>query len=72
MQKILNIVGLVIGLIGAYLMYHFTPKANSQMILYRREEMKELLKKDQFKNRMVWLGMFLLFISFLCQAIALF
>lgn len=71
MEKILNIFGLLIGLIGTFIMYNFTPKTNSQVVLYRREEMEKIRRKDQFKNKVVRLGMFLLFISFLCQATAL-
>ena len=72
MQKVLNAIGLGLGIIGSYMMYHFSPKINSQTILYQKEEMKELLKKDAFSNKMVRVGMFLLFLSFLCQALALF
>lgn len=70
--KSLSILGLIIGLIGTYMMFHFTPKADSRTILYRdRKEMEEVMKKDHFKNKMVRLGMLFLFISFLFQVVAL-
>lgn len=72
MERLLNIIGLVIGLIGTYLMYHFSSKINSKTILYQRKEMEDVAKKDLLKNRMIRLGMILLVVSFLCQALALF
>ena len=69
MLKAINITSIILGIIGTYMMYHFSPKANSQTYLYRDEEMKYLRKRDFFKNRMVRLGMLLLCISFLLQLV---
>jgi fumarate reductase subunit C len=70
-QNILNLIGLVAGMTGAYLMYHFTPKANSRTIIYTRAEQDIIVKRDAYKNKMVRKGMLLLFIGFLLQVVAL-
>ena len=67
----LNISGLVINMLGAYLMYDFTPKVNSQVYLYRDEEMKAIRKKDQRSQTMIRRGILLLFIGFILQLVAL-
>jgi hypothetical protein len=71
-QNILNVTGLSVGMIGAYLMFYFTPKADSGTWLYQREELEELRKKDAYKNKMVRFGMLLLAIGFVFQLAALF
>jgi hypothetical protein len=70
-QNILNLTGLIVNIVGAYLMYRNAPPVNSQTFLYRDEEMKEKIKKDKHKNKMSRYGMFLLFIGFFLQFIAL-
>ena len=72
LQNIFNLTGLVINMVGAYLMYRNAPPVNSQTFLYRDEEMKEKIKKDKHKNKMSHIGMLLLFIGFLFQFIAFF
>lgn len=71
-QNIFNLIGLIINMVGAYLMYRNAPPVNSQTFLYRDEEMKQIIKRDQFKNKMSRYGMLLLFIGFLFQLIAFF
>lgn len=71
MQNILNLLGLILGMIGSFMMYYFTPKVNSQLYLYRESEMNKLREKDVHRNKMIRLGMFLLFVGFVSQAIAL-
>jgi hypothetical protein len=70
-QNIFNLIGLVTGMSGAYLMYHFTPKISSGTFLYQEAELREKEKKDAYKNKMVRNGMLLLFIGFIFQLIAL-
>jgi uncharacterized membrane-anchored protein YhcB (DUF1043 family) len=70
-QNILNLIGLIVGMIGAYLMYHFTPKADSATWLYQDKELEELKKRDAYKNKMVRFGMLLLSIGFVFQLTAL-
>ena len=65
LQNIFNLTGLVINMVGAYLMYRNAPPVNSQTLLYRDEEMKEKIKNDKHKNKMSHIGMLLLFIGFL-------
>jgi hypothetical protein len=72
-QNIFNAMGLIIGMAGAYVMYHFTPKADSRTFLYRdEEELMQVMKKDRFNIKMVRYGMLLLCIAFLFQFAALF
>lgn len=71
-QNILNLAGLVIGMAGAYLMFHFSPKVSSQVVMYTREEAVEFRKKDLYKNKMIRFGMLLLFVAFAFQLAALF
>lgn len=72
-QNIFNAAGMVLGMAGAYLMYHFTPKADSRTFMYRdEEEVMQVMKKDRFNNKMVRYGMLLLFVAFLFQFASLF
>jgi hypothetical protein len=71
LQNILNLVALFINMIGAFMMYHYTPKISSGIFLYQEEQLLEKQKKDAYKNNMVRLGMLLLFIGFLFQLVAL-
>ena len=70
-QNILNVSGLVTGMAGSFIMYHFSSKVSSQVVLFRREEAQQLHKKDVFKNKMIRSGMLLLFIGFAFQLAAL-
>jgi hypothetical protein len=72
LQNIFNLIGLIVNMAGAYLMYRNAPPVNSQTVLYRREEMQQIVKRDRFKNKMSRYGMLLLFIGFLFQLIAFF
>jgi hypothetical protein len=68
----INLIALFIGIIGSYLMFYFSPVVNSQTYLYQKSELAEIKKRDMRKNKMVRRGMFLLFIGFILQAIAIF
>ena len=68
----INLIALFIGIMGSFLMFYFSPVVNSQMYLYRKEEMERIRKRDAHKNKMVRRGMFLLLISFALQATAIF
>ena len=72
LQNIFNLTGLVVNMIGAYMMYRNAPPVNSQTFLYQREEMQQINKKDKQKNLMSKYGMLLLFIGFIIQFIAFF
>jgi len=72
LQNIFNLIGLIINMVGAYLMYRNAPPVNSQTVLYRDEEMQKIIKRDKFKNKMSRNGMLLLFIGFLVQLVAFF
>jgi len=71
-QNIFNLIALAINMAGAYMMYHYTPKISSQLFLYTDAETESKRKRDAYKNKMVRIGMLLLFIGFLLQSIALF
>jgi hypothetical protein len=53
-------------------MFYFSPVVNSQTYLYLNSELTAIRKRDERKNKMVKRGMFLLFIGFILQAIAIF
>jgi len=72
LQNIFNLAGLIINMVGAYLMYRNAPPVNSQTFLYRDEEMQQIIKRDKFKNKMSRYGMLMLFVGFLFQLIAFF
>ena len=72
LQNIFNLTGLVVNMVGAYLMYRNAPPVNSQTFFYKREEMEQIIKKDKLKNKMSRNGMLLLFIGFIIQFIAFF
>ncbi len=72
LQNIFNLIGLVINMVGAYLMYRNAPPVNSQTFLYKREEMQQIVKRDKQKNKMSRYGMLMLFVGFLFQLIAFF
>lgn len=70
-QTILNFTGLTLSMIGAYMMYFYTPKVNSGTFLYTSEEEDTLRRSDSHKNNMLRLGMLLLFFGFIFQITAL-
>jgi hypothetical protein len=70
-QNIFNLVGLLLNMIGAFMMYYYTPKVSSQLALYLRTEAEAFRKKDLRRNKMIRIGMLLLGIGFLCQSAAL-
>jgi hypothetical protein len=72
LQNVFNLTGLVINMVGAYLMYRNAPPVNSQTHLYRASELQQMAKKDNQKNKMSRYGMLILFIGFLFQFIAFF
>ena len=71
-QNIFNCIALIINMTGAYMMYHYTPKTDSRLFLYTRAEDEKMHKKDLHKNKMVRIGMLLLFFGFIFQFVAFF
>lgn len=72
LNKLLNIIGLVINIAGALLMFINTPRVNFQVYLYNREEGPLLRDKEKRMNKRIKQGMLLLFIGFFLQLIAIF
>lgn len=68
----INLLAMVVSIAGSFLMFYYTPLVNSQLYIYKRAEMEDIRKRDSKKNKLQRVGMFLLFIGFLLQAIALF
>jgi accessory gene regulator protein AgrB len=66
-EKTLSVLSLTTGIIGSFLMYYYTPKIESQIYLYTKLEEEKLRQIAAYKNKMVRIGMLLLFISFLLQ-----
>ena len=67
----LNVLSASLNMAGAMLMFLNTPKVDSGTYLYEHEEMIEIEKRDERKNRFTRLGMMLLFVGFLLQLGAL-
>lgn len=70
--KILNIIGLLLGMIGSFLMFINTPKISFRTIVYQKAERPIIEAKEKLMNQKLRAGMILLFIGFLLQLIALF
>jgi hypothetical protein len=71
-QNIFNLAGLIINMVGAYMMYHYTPKVVSQTYLFTDSEQNKMREQDVKNNKMIRLGMLLLFIGFIFQFVAFF
>ena len=72
LKDVLNLIGLILNIIGAYMMYRFSSKVNSQTILYTREEAEAIRKRDSYRNRLIRIGMLILSIGIITQLIAFF
>jgi hypothetical protein len=72
LQNIFNLTGLVINMVGAYLMYRNAPPVNSKTFIYQNSELQEMAKRDNKKNKMSRNGMMMLFIGFVLQLVAFF
>lgn len=71
MEKYLNIIGLVINMAGAFMVYYHTPKIGFRTILYNKKEAKEREEATKITNQRISHGMLILFIGFFFQFIAL-
>ena len=70
--NIINIIGLCFDVLGASLMFYFTPKIDFKTYLYINSEVPKINAKAKFKNNMIRFGLLLLVIGFCLQALALF
>lgn len=68
----INIIGLCFDILGASLMFYYTPKIDFNTYLYNKSEQESIKSKAQTKNRMIRFGMLLLAVGFCLQALALF
>lgn len=71
-QNLLNLIGLIINMTGALIMFYNAPKVQSQTFLYTDKELQEIEKNDKRKNQLSRYGMLILFIGFIVQSVALF
>ena len=72
LNKLLNIIGLITNTLGAFLMFYYTPKVDSNTYLYNEDEQPEINGNDGSRNKWIRNGMIMLFIGFIIQLIALF
>lgn len=70
--KVLNIIGLMISMLGTFLIFYYSSKVESRVFLYTIEELKIKHLKDIFKNKMMHFGMKMLFTGFCLQLISMF
>jgi uncharacterized protein YxeA len=68
---LINLLAICINIIGSFLMFYYSSRVNSQTYMYLIKEMEAIKKLDEHKNKMVRHGLFLLFIGFILQAVAL-
>jgi len=69
--KLINVVGLSIGFVGALLVFFNTPEANYNTYLYQHDEQAVLVKKASRTNKLARLGMLFIAIGFVLQLIGL-
>ena len=69
---VFNVLGLLLNISGAGLMFWGSPKISSQVFLYNKSEKEGLQKIDKANNQKIRWGMILLFLGFVFQFIALF
>lgn len=67
----INILSVCLNMTGTLLMFWNTPKVNSGTYIYDHEELIEIHKQDERKNKFTRFGMLLLFGGFLLQLVAL-
>lgn len=67
----LNLIGLILNMGGAFLVFAGTPPVKSKVYLYYKAEQNAIDKKDRVLNQRVRYGMFIMFCGFLAQIIAL-
>ena len=70
--QVFNVTGLIIGGLGALFVFINSPKIESNTYIYRRDELKELTKKDKRKNNIGRFGMLMVAIGFALQLVAQF
>lgn len=70
-SNICNIIGLGFDILGAFLMFWFTPKIDFNTYVFNSSEAPEFEAKARFKNNMVRFGMILLVCGFSLQGLAL-
>lgn len=69
-SKWINIVGLILDIIGAMIMWKFTPAQQQQLFLSEKSEIPEIKKQDKVKDRFINWGMIILGLGFALQLIA--
>ena len=68
----INLIALLLSVVGTYIMFYYSPVVNSQVFLYKKIEWENIKKRDNSKNKKIRLGLLLILIACLLQAIAIF
>jgi uncharacterized protein YjeT (DUF2065 family) len=67
LSKILSITGLALSLIGTVIVFIYSPKVNSVLLIHTDEETNRRAKKDKRKNKLGRLGLLLIVIGVILQ-----
>jgi hypothetical protein len=68
--KYVNIAGLCLDIVGAVIIWGYTPAQRSQLFIYQKEEYIEMAKKDKRNELRINRGMIALGTGFVLQLIA--
>ncbi|MFN8231505.1 MAG: hypothetical protein U0V03_11340 [Bacteroidia bacterium] len=70
LSDLINIVALLMGLIGSFLMFYYSPNVDS--VIMQSLDTENLKKKDNLKNKRIRQGMFFVMLGFALQFISIF
>ena len=68
----LNILSAILYLASGILLFMYTPKVDSRTIIYNKSERPAIKARDDRKNKMIKLAMFLLIAGFILQMVGMF
>jgi len=66
-SQVLNISGLALSLIGTVIVFIYSPKISSVLLIHTVEETNRRAKKDKLKNNLSRLGLLLIVIGVVLQ-----
>ena len=69
LTSLLTNTGLILGIIGALMIFFSSPKVSYSITIHKDEEYKNLSEKANHKNKLAKFGALILFIGFLFQLI---
>jgi hypothetical protein len=68
--QVFNILGLSVGIIGAFMVFINSPQIKNSVIIHSDEEINRLHQVDKRKNKLAKFGMLLVTAAFIFQLIA--